>query len=161
MQNTPVDNKIKELKPHFVGLAYDLDNGFIRLSFLFPFNWKMDILENAGIILNTSDYDDGRSYYMLGLDTDTDSIPSIDDKPIDYFLDLVKELIDFNLQEEKKKQLIEKKMQELSQYLASASLDDLEKFNPINKIDLIQTKKDGAVIVDNEVISTKKVSKNK
>lgn len=162
-----VEKEIKKLSPYFKGLAYDPDTDFLRLSVALPINWNVQYLYDSEIVLTSGGYDELNNVYMLGLVApDSGNDYMVIDKPIDFFLNKIKELIDYNLEEEKKRELIKNKMEELSQYLASASLEDLEKFNPVknnpikvnieNKISELNIDR-----IDKQEVNTKKLPRIK
>ena len=156
-----IDNEINKIRPYFRGLVYDPDTDFLKLSAVFPNIWSAQSLYESEIVLDAYEYDEFSTVYMLGIQPAVTEDYTVIDKPIDYFINKIKYLIDFNVQEEKKKELIQKKMDELSKYLASASLEDLENFNPVTKEEIVNSNENITNSTETEPFSKKKFSKNK
>ena len=121
--------RIDKLLPYLRGFAFDEATMYIRLSVLFPVDWDVSRFQSEGILRKVIEDNGVSRLYLLGVSTETDLHPTpiLNDKPIDYFFNEIENVIQFNNERVKKKELFQQKVKELEKVFMSSSLDEIEK----------------------------------
>lgn len=114
-----VQEKIDYLLPYLRSFGFD-DQMKSRFTVLLPLSW--DYKNLLPLVVNSENNQNVSVTLIIGVQGE------VEDYPIDYFFAQIGEMIDFNQREEKKRQLLQQKMEELQQLFQNSSLEEVETF---------------------------------